>query len=279
MIPPRLCPETFDPDAAPQTVLALDVPVKDQKFELPMHSHRKGQLAIALRGGVMCRTQDGLWMVPPGGGVWIPGGVRHSNQVTVNGRICLLFIDPAHAGLPDHCRTLSLTPLVIEMAKHLAGLTSRGITPDAHAETIALVLLEELRRMEASALHMPIPDDPTLMKIANALIRAPDDRSTVGQWAARMAMSERTLTRLVHGRTAMSFGRWRQQLHIIIALQKLASGMSVQNVSDSLGYGSVSAFITMFRNVLGQPPARYIAAHGAATHPAGGAGRKSIGSA
>jgi len=77
----------------------------------------------------------------------------------------------------------------------------------------------------------------------------------------------------------MSFGRWRQQLHIIIALQKLASGMSVQNVSDSLGYGSVSAFITMFRNVLGQPPARYIAAHGAATRQGGGAGRKSTGSA
>ncbi|GHE66312.1 AraC family transcriptional regulator [Camelimonas fluminis] len=262
---PHLCLETFDPDAAPQTMLALGVSVKDQKFELPMHLHRKGQLVVALRGGVMCRAQGGLWMVPPGGGVWIPGGVAHSNRVTINGQICLLFIDPVHVGLPEHCCTLSLTPLIVEIVKRLADFTHQDAARDAHADRIAAVLLEELRRAEVSALHLPIPDDPTLTRIANALIQSPDDRSTVGQWAARMAMSERTLARLVSSRTAMSFGRWRQQLHIIMALQKLSSGMSVQNVSDSLGYGSVSAFITMFRSVLGQPPARYIAGRGGAS--------------
>jgi AraC-like DNA-binding protein len=33
----------------------------------------------------------------------------------------------------------------------------------------------------------------------------------------------------------------------------------VQRVSQDLGYESVSAFITMFRNTLGKPPARYMA--------------------
>jgi AraC-like DNA-binding protein len=57
----------------------------------------------------------------------------------------------------------------------------------------------------------------------------------------------------------MSFGRWRQQLHILIALQRLAQGASVQTIALDLGYADASAFVTMFRKALGKPPARYLA--------------------
>ena len=63
--------------------------------------------------------------------------------------------------------------------------------------------------------------------------------------------------RLVVAETGMTFSRWRQQLHIIIALQRLSAGHSVQSVSEVLGYDSVSAFITMFKKALGKSPARY----------------------
>ncbi|HWW11149.1 MAG TPA: helix-turn-helix domain-containing protein, partial [Brevundimonas sp.] len=59
--------------------------------------------------------------------------------------------------------------------------------------------------------------------------------------------------------TALSFGRWRQQFHIVTALQKLSAGASVQAVALDLGYGSVSAFIAMFKAALGVSPARYVA--------------------
>ena len=72
-------------------------------------------------------------------------------------------------------------------------------------------------------------------------------------------MSERTLARLVRQEVGMSFGRWRQRLHIILALQWLSEGLSVQRSADQLGYESVSAFITMFRKALGTTPARYFA--------------------
>jgi AraC-like DNA-binding protein len=98
-----------------------------------------------------------------------------------------------------------------------------------------------------------------LRRIADALTQNPADRSTAAEWGARVAMSERTLTRLVVSETGMSFGRWRQQLHIIIALQRLSAGALVQRVAEDLGYESVSAFITMFKKALGKPPARYFA--------------------
>jgi AraC-like DNA-binding protein len=58
----------------------------------------------------------------------------------------------------------------------------------------------------------------------------------------------------------MSFGRWRQQFQIMFALERLAGGEAVQTVAFDLGYESASAFITMFKKALGQPPARYLAA-------------------
>jgi AraC-like DNA-binding protein len=72
-------------------------------------------------------------------------------------------------------------------------------------------------------------------------------------------MSERSLARLIKAETGMSFGRWRQQLHVIVALQRLSAGMAVQRVAMDLGYESVSAFITMFRKAMGKPPGRYLA--------------------
>jgi AraC-like DNA-binding protein len=57
----------------------------------------------------------------------------------------------------------------------------------------------------------------------------------------------------------MSFGRWRQQLHVILALQWLTRGDSVQSVATDLGYESASSFVTMFRKLIGTSPARYMA--------------------
>ena len=73
-------------------------------------------------------------------------------------------------------------------------------------------------------------------------------------------MSERSLFRLVPEETGMSFGRWRKQFQILLALERLSQGEAVQTVAFDLGYETSSAFITMFRKVLGASPARYLAA-------------------
>jgi AraC-like DNA-binding protein len=56
----------------------------------------------------------------------------------------------------------------------------------------------------------------------------------------------------------MSFGRWRRQLHIILALRQLSAGQTVQAVAMDLGYESASSFVTMFRKMVGKPPSRYL---------------------
>ncbi|KAB2707521.1 helix-turn-helix transcriptional regulator [Brucella intermedia] len=210
---------------------------------------------MALRGGVTCRVPSGMWMVPPHCGIWVPGGMLHSNVATANARLFFLFIEPGAAELPNRCCTLSLSPLVRELIIEMADQSPVAM---ANTELITTLLLSALSRMPVQDLHLPLPDEPRLGRIARALVDDPSDRSTIAQWATRMAMSENSLARLVQHKTGLSFGRWRQQLQLIIALRSLAAGATVQQVSGDLGYESVSAFITMFKKALGTTPAKYL---------------------
>lgn len=91
-----------------------------------------------------------------------------------------------------------------------------------------------------------------------ALTARPADGATLDTWARRMGMGTRTLNRLLVRETGMSFGRWRQRLHIILALQWLTRGASVRRVAVDLGYERASSFVTVFRKALGTSPARSI---------------------
>ncbi|KAF1035772.1 MAG: HTH-type transcriptional regulator NimR [Herbaspirillum frisingense] len=259
------CLVDHDPDHLTAAVTALHVHTRENEREKPFHTHRKGQLVVALHGAVTCETSQGMWIVPPQSGVWVPPGVAHSNRVTADGQVCFLFIDPQVAAMPDSCCTMALNPLLIQMIRHLADLP-QDYAPGDRTARLAAVLVEELEhmKMQSLPLHLPIPQNSRLRDIARRLAEHPADRSTVADWGGRCAMSERSFARFVQAETGMTFGRWRQQIHLMVALQQLASGASVQRVSQDLGYDSVSAFITMFKKTLGKPPARYIAERQAA---------------
>jgi AraC-like DNA-binding protein len=244
----------FDVDDVLAPAIAVRVDVTETKAEVPEHWHRKGQLVFALGGGVTCRVPSGLWMVPPHCGVWLPGGMEHSNIATANARIFFVYIEPGVAALPDRCCTLSISPLLRELIIELSDCAP----DDARCEFLGRVLLAELPLMPVQQLHLPISAEPRLRRIAESLAEDPADRSTLAEWANRVALSESSLARLVVKETGLTFGRWRQQLHLIVALRELSSGASVQQVSGDLGYESVTAFITMFKKALGKPPAEYL---------------------
>ena len=112
---------SFDPDLNPRPAIALRVEVPEHDSEAPLHRHRKGQLVLALRGGAICEVPGAVWMVPPHCAVWVPGDLPHSNRVTPNARICLLFVEPGASALPDKPCTLAISPLVLILALMVFG--------------------------------------------------------------------------------------------------------------------------------------------------------------
>jgi AraC-like DNA-binding protein len=236
--------------------MAIKLDFADYEAEGAQHQHRQGQLVLALYGAVTCRVESGVWIVPPNCGVWIPGGVPHSNQVTSNARLAYLFVEPGAAMLPDECCTLSVSPMLREMILRVAELSERD-ERDAHVDQLVRVMLDELALMPRERLELPVSNHPKIAMITTTLLANPGDRRTLGQWAEQVAVSERTLKRLMVQETGLSFGRWRRQLHLVIALRELADGATVQRIAGDLGYESTTAFIVMFKKALGTTPSRY----------------------
>lgn len=160
--------------------------------------------------------------------------------------------------LPQSGCTLSISPLVRELILDMSE-QPHNYSDDLSVVRKALVLLEELGKMPIEHLSLPNPDDPRLKRIAKELFDNPADRRTLAEWGMAVAMSERSLARLFKQETGITFGRWRQQLHLIIAMHQLSEDYPVQRVADYLGYQSVTAFITMFKKSVGKPPAQYFA--------------------
>ena len=194
--------------------------------------------------------------MPPQCAVWIPPNTPHCNRITARSSVCLLFIQQESVQLPSTCCTLAITPLVRELILHVAALAPDAISTD-HAERLIQVLLTELSRMPVTGVRLPVSSDARLQSVAESIIGASTVRKGLSDWARYIGMSRRSLARLVVKETGLSFGRWRQQLLLVIAIQKLSDGVSVQQTAWDLGYESVTAFITMFKKALGTSPGKY----------------------
>ena len=250
----------IEPDEVPRQVVAYGISSsKIGTIELDMHRHAKGQILLVQRGALSCQVEGGLWIVPPRSAVWIPSGALHAIKATGSLEGYSAFVAPRiDAQLPQACCTVSVTPLLRELLFRAASLPLYYEEAGANSRLMA-VLLDEIAAAEVENLHLPMPADARLRALIDLMIAAPAERGSLHGWARRAGMSERTLVRLISRETGMSFGRWRQQLAVMLAVQWLAGGASIQQVAADLGYESVPSFVTMFRKTLGTSPRRYMA--------------------
>lgn len=245
-----------DPDRVARGVVAFGITAPT--VELDPHAHRKAQLLFTRRGVLTCEVAGGLWLVPPQRAVWIPGGITHAIRSSGPIEGYNVFVDPAlAAGMPPSCCTVAVTPLLRELLVRAAGLPL-DYAEDGAAGPLVTLLLAEIAAAPVERLHLPMPEDPRLRQIVEGMMANPARRGTVRSWARDVGLGERTLARLLTRETGMSFGRWRQQLTIMIALRWIAEGVSIQQAATDLGYESAGSFVTMFRKALGMSPARYM---------------------
>ncbi len=251
--------EWVEPDEVPRPVVTYGFISNDfVDIELDLHRHAKGQVVLVQRGALSCEVEGGLWVVPPRSAIWIPGGALHA--IKLNGVLegYGAFVAPdIDANLPKFCCAISVSPLLRELLFRTAKLPLFYDESGVNSRLVE-VLLDELAVAKVEDLHLPMPTDIRLRKMVDLMMASPADRGTLDVWAKRVGMSERNLLRLISRETGMSFGRWRQQLGILLAVKWLAGGASIQQVAADLGYESVPSFVTMFRKALGTSPARYM---------------------
>ena len=225
---------------------------------IPEHSHPEDQLLFASEGVMTLSTKQGVWVVPPMRAVWIPSETFHS--VAMSGRVSMrtLYLQPKLGrSLPQKCFVLNVTSLLRELVLHACRI-GRLHRQAAVERRLIEMIVDHLKAVESVPLQLPRPVDPRAQKIVARLVASPGDHRRLEKLCRECGASKRTIQRLFREETKMTFSKWRQQLRLLHAMQRLASGEKVTAAALDAGYNSTSAFISMFRKQLGQTPARYL---------------------
>lgn len=224
----------------------------------PAHQHACAQLIQAVQGVIRVSTTQGLWVIPPGRGVWVPAFTEHSLKMRGAVKLRTLFVDPlARADLAADCRVISISPLLRELI--LSGLkVEPNYLPGSREERLMELILDELRTLPIVPLNLPMPESECLLMLCDEVQRnlaAPWDLAYA---ASRSGVSARTLSRQFQRETGLSFIEWLRRKRLLESLEALAMGHNIVDVALLVGYDSPSAYSSMFRRCLGVSPSEYL---------------------
>ncbi|AOV05029.1 helix-turn-helix transcriptional regulator [Delftia tsuruhatensis] len=257
----------------PVTGVAGDYPAG---MEVQEHSHECCQLLYAVQGVLEVRARSGRWVVPPTRGVWLCSGVPHSLRMRGAVQVRSLFVDAQAAqGLPVADCVIEVSPLLRELISEVArwpAAPQRG-QDETRNRLVVELLLQELRQPPVVPFHLPWPQDARMAAVCRALAeggqavgqggeRAENLAATAADWAARLAMGEKTFHRHFLQATGLSFGRWRQRARLLSSMQALLAGRPIVQVALEAGYESHSAYSLAFRRQFGMPPSAFGAGGG-----------------
>jgi len=247
-------PDTVEQIARPIVAVGNDYP---PAFELDWHQHRRGQLLYAARGVIVVSTPHGAWVAPPERAVWTPGGVRHSVRMigAVSTRGVLIEPD-APGSLGPANRVIQVAPLLRNLLETACAIEPE-YAPGSRDELVMALLMAELARAPTVPLAVPFPQTPELAARCQAFLESPTPHDTIALWTAQLGIGRRAFTRMFRRETGLSFGAWRQQACLLVALPRLAAGEAVTTIALDLGYDSPAAFTTMFKRLIGVAPSHY----------------------
>lgn len=235
--------------------LALRLPAG---YRIDHHDHAWGQVIFAPRGTIGVEATDRYWLVPPHRALWMPAGVRH-RIVTIGEtwmRTVYLRQDSIAPGSAT-VRVLGVSPLLRELLLEVVrrGALDEGLEGDV---ALARVLHGQLSAAPGFGVALPMPVDDRARRVAACVLDCPGADTSLGSLARAAGAGARTIERLFAAETGLSFGRWRSQARLQHAVCRLAEGMTVTRVAFECGYESTSAFVAMFRRMLGVPPGEYV---------------------
>jgi len=220
------------------------------------HSHDAAQLFHVIRGSIAIDTEMGTYFVPPERAVWLPPRVSHQTRYLTDTELRYIYVQY------DYTRDLPQTPQVMQVTTLLRALIlefmsyPRSETDKGPAARIAAVILDQLKMLPVAPLQLPMPQDVRLRELCEGVVRCPAHIPSLSEAADRCATSVRSFER-IKAETGLSYRTWCRQVKLFRALELLASGRSVSDVSHKLGYEGPSAFVSTFKKAFGVTPGRY----------------------
>lgn len=221
------------------------------------HFEQRGLLIYVQRGMLQIQYDGGTCLLAPMHALWLPACTRYSLSILSPVETYLVSVDCkiTSYALQQPCNFF-ISPLFKELIIAAAHFPSFHRL-NSHQARLLLLLLDELHAAPKALLNISVPNDIRLKKVYSNILLEPGNKSTLQDFASQVAMSERSLGRLINREIGISFVKWRQQLNLVIALQRLCKGDAIQSIAFDLGYESSSGFISMFKKHFGHSPKKF----------------------
>ncbi|WP_053214163.1 helix-turn-helix transcriptional regulator [Pseudomonas sp. Q12-87] len=227
----------------------------------PRHRHAWGEFVYSYSGVMEIETAHHHYLAPPQYGIWLPPDLEHVGFNRHEACHCSLYLAAELCdALPAAPCALTLSPLIRALLEELRS------DPPSQPQTVQQqrllqVLVDKLGQAPHVGSYLPSSDDPLLGPVLRALEANPGDLRSLPELARAANTTERTLMRRAQRDLGMSLVEWRQRLKVIEALALLERGQTVKTIGLDLGYSSASAFISMFRKMMGTTPDEYRRRH------------------
>jgi AraC-like DNA-binding protein len=223
------------------------------------HTHDGGQFILVESGISHLRTEAGAWIIPSRRIGWVPPGVSHSSRSSGSGRGWVILAPKRFArSLPRKVCVLRASAL---LAASLGQLIRLAPGDARYRHLLWQVVAAEMKLAPPEPLEVPMPTTPRMTKAAQGILDAPSIAEPIANIAVRCQMSRRSFARHFKDETGLSFAQWQRTVITHHALERIASGRTVNTVAFEVGYESVSAFIAMFRRHYGASPKEFLGKH------------------
>ncbi|UTM59804.1 helix-turn-helix transcriptional regulator [Photobacterium sp. CCB-ST2H9] len=223
----------------------------------PVHRHPWGEFVYSFSGIMEVKIGNRQYLTPSQYGLWLPPDVEHQGLNRYEVTHCSLYIDASLCGrMPETTCALEISPLITAMLEHLRQ--TQTTLPYSEAQTRLLtVLVDQLGDATPLGSYLPTSTDTALSKVLSWLEADPGSNASLTEFARQAHTTERTLMRRAQRDLGMPLSEWRQRLRVVKAMPMLEAGGKVENIAHDLGYASASAFIAMFRRLMGVTPDEY----------------------
>jgi len=231
--------------------LGLDLP---EGTSIPVHQHAEGQLLFASAGVLAVTTNTGCWVVPNSHALWIPPDVPHWTRAIGAASVRTLYVsaEQAHA-LYGSCTLVGISSLLRELIVAVLQIKVASSRGSRDALLIDL-LMEELKSAPLNSVYLPSPEGERLKPLCREIFQKGTLNWGLAECAAYLNINTKTVQRWFISDLGVSFATWRKQARLLAAVEWLAMGKNILEVSLDVGYSNPSAFSAMFKKEFGVPP-------------------------
>ncbi|OWU85074.1 hypothetical protein ATO6_08445 [Oceanicola sp. 22II-s10i] len=243
--------------SAPAFVIHRDfAPAPPQPFRMDRH-----YLLYAARGAMRLEAEGRTWSLPPARAALI--AADHAITVELPQPLTALSVLFAPEATPQPPATLSvfdISPLARALLTALRDRTDPEAPGDPRSDALFAALTQEVWHLARapSPAHMPSGHSPMIRRALALTAVALEDPPSFDALAATLAVTPRTLARRFASEIGMPWRAALRRMRMIRAIELLAENdASITEVALAVGYASLSAFTSAFRDMTGQSPAEY----------------------